>query len=285
MTYSIVLPNGTVIENIPDHIPRSEAEARIIKRFPEFAREMQQQQRSYFEEEAPIPKPEPEGGFKAAIGSIATTSTTNTAAQQSQGSISSSSVEQKPLHLKNTDLGAAASYGAIQTVAGMAVAVAVFWLLTRKLWKKPRETPHKLGYWLACWVGCLQLGLSIGKFTGAVLYGTVSDNDVYLLLMNGIVVAIVFGLCAYAAGWLFRRFLKPAMSPSLSPAPLQPSNPPLTVQPVVSNAHFAQALAEIDSGLQDKGLWARCYAEADGDDAKAKAAYLKHRASELANHA
>jgi hypothetical protein len=50
----------------------------------------------------------------------------------------------------------------------------------------------------------------------------------------------------------------------------------------VTNDHFAKALSEIGSSTQDKGLWTRCFGEANGDESKAKAAYLKQGATDLA---
>jgi TM2 domain-containing membrane protein YozV len=44
------------------------------------------------------------------------------------------------------------------------------------------------------------------------------------------------------------------------------------------NDAWAQAMEEAQSvGQRDKGLWARCFAEADGDEGKAQAAYVKAR--------
>ena len=40
---------------------------------------------------------------------------------------------------------------------------------------------------------------------------------------------------------------------------------------------YAQAAAELDGGSRDKGLWAKCFADCDGDENKAKALYLKTR--------
>lgn len=43
-----------------------------------------------------------------------------------------------------------------------------------------------------------------------------------------------------------------------------------------SNDIWAKALTEAESpDLRDAGLWARCFAESNGDEAKAKAAYVK----------
>jgi hypothetical protein len=51
----------------------------------------------------------------------------------------------------------------------------------------------------------------------------------------------------------------------------------------VNNDHFGKALLELDNGTRDNGLWAKCFAEAQGNESAAKAAYIKQRATELAN--
>ena len=44
----------------------------------------------------------------------------------------------------------------------------------------------------------------------------------------------------------------------------------------VNNA-YAASMAEIEEGRLDKGVWARAFAESDGDESKAKAAYIRAR--------
>ena len=46
---------------------------------------------------------------------------------------------------------------------------------------------------------------------------------------------------------------------------------------MVENDLFAQAYAELDSPNRQPGLWARCFAEAGGEESKAKAAYISER--------
>ncbi len=48
-----------------------------------------------------------------------------------------------------------------------------------------------------------------------------------------------------------------------------------------TNDHYAEALAEIEEGRLDKGVWARAFAEAGGDEPKAKALYIKARAEAM----
>jgi hypothetical protein len=45
---------------------------------------------------------------------------------------------------------------------------------------------------------------------------------------------------------------------------------------------YAQAAAELEDGNRDEGLWAKCFAECDGEENRAKARYIKTRAERLA---
>ena len=44
-----------------------------------------------------------------------------------------------------------------------------------------------------------------------------------------------------------------------------------------NNEAWASALAEVESEGRDAGLWARCFAESNGDESKSKAIYVKAR--------
>jgi len=44
---------------------------------------------------------------------------------------------------------------------------------------------------------------------------------------------------------------------------------------------YEQVAAELEAGNRKEGLWAKCFAECDGDDNKAKALYLKTRVEQL----
>lgn len=48
-----------------------------------------------------------------------------------------------------------------------------------------------------------------------------------------------------------------------------------------STEHFEEALAELDSPERKQGLWARAISDNQGDEAKARAAYLKLRAAQI----
>lgn len=54
-----------------------------------------------------------------------------------------------------------------------------------------------------------------------------------------------------------------------------------TVPTADEESYWAAAMAEVESGQRRPGVWAKAFAEADGDEAKAKAAYLKVRVQQM----
>lgn len=65
------------------------------------------------------------------------------------------------------------------------------------------------------------------------------------------------------------------------PVPAMPANHPSSEAP--EDHHWAQTLAELESGGRQAGLWARCFAEAQGNESLARANYLTARARQLAD--
>jgi hypothetical protein len=120
-------------------------------------------------------------------------------------------IEQRPLQHKEVDVGQAASYAVIQTVAGMALAVALFWLLARKLWKKSRVTPHQQGYWVGCWIACFSIVQSIGKLVGELLYKKPENISWANMLFEISMLFVGYFAIGYMLGWVFRK-LKPRVS-------------------------------------------------------------------------
>lgn len=50
---------------------------------------------------------------------------------------------------------------------------------------------------------------------------------------------------------------------------------------VDEDAIYTQIAQELETGVTDKGLWTRLFADTDGDEQKTKARYIKHRAEKL----
>lgn len=79
---------------------------------------------------------------------------------------------------------------------------------------------------------------------------------------------------------------EPQPAPAWS-APPEVAHADQSTRPVgaVEEEFWSNALAEFEGPSQRPGVWARAYAEAQGNEAVAKAAYLRYRASELERQA
>lgn len=66
---------------------------------------------------------------------------------------------------------------------------------------------------------------------------------------------------------------------ALVQAPLTPPlvKPEQGIKPATKEDHWATALAEMEGGTKRQGVWAKTFAESDGDETQAKVAYLKAR--------
>lgn len=90
-------------------------------------------------------------------------------------------------------------------------------------------------------------------------------------LAQGAVGVVVFGGLAYVLGWLYWKLIREA--PWKSGAN--------TIKSGSDNQFYEMAWDEIQAGNVSKGLWARSYAQAAGNDEKARALYVKERVKEL----
>ncbi len=143
-----------------------------------------------------------------------------------------------------------------------------------------------LAYWiagtgLALWrsiVGAL-LGFLVGWVGGTVLIAALlsAAADVSLNSFDKVIGRnFWFGVAgAWYGVYRARKKLK-----SVNAAIGNASHEATTAKPTTNDA-FADALAEIEENRIDKGTWARCYALSDGNESRAKAAYIKARAEAL----
>nr|WP_326527948.1 hypothetical protein [Rhodoferax sp.] len=142
-----------------------------------------------------------------------------------------------------------------------------------------------LAYWItgtgpALWraiVGAL-LGLIIGWVGGTAIVALLLYAADFGFNSFDNAIGRSFGWALLGSGYGVYRARKKlkATNTSLSNAPQR-----VTVVKTTTNDAYAKALAEIEENRIDKGTWARCYALSDGDESKAKAAYIKARAGVL----
>jgi Tfp pilus assembly major pilin PilA len=142
-----------------------------------------------------------------------------------------------------------------------------------------------LAYWIAgtgaaLWrsiAGAL-LGFIIGWVGGTAIFAAVLSAGDFGLSSFDRVIGRNFWFAFAGAGYGVHRARKKlkVTNTSLSNAPQR-----VAVVKTTTNDAYAKALAEIEENRIDKGTWARCYALSDGDELKAKAAYIKARAEVL----
>lgn len=152
----------------------------------------------------------------------------------------------------------------------------VFWTALGKSVKGSTPLPTARR-WMN-WVVAVTCVTTLTKFFSQLLGGYGNPWNVLALGVLGTVVSalVAFGLGAL---WAYLRNRKSSTTElpktSTSGTTLQHS------ARMSDNQSFLAASEEVESGKIDKGLWARLYAETDGDEAKTKARYIKFRASQI----
>ena len=118
-------------------------------------------------------------------------------------------------------------------------------------------------YTAVLWVGSIGLaliGLMMASNTDIAMYGF----DVTKTIGLAVMLAIYYGMLQF--------FKQQFASSSFTNTPSNSTN--------LSNDDYLRAEVEFNSELKDAGLWARCFAEADGNEVIAKARYIKNRATQ-----
>ena len=160
---------------------------------------------------------------------------------------------------QNIDVGSAATGALVTVLIRGVIAFCLFKLLTLNLTRKSINTSTKTGRWVGAWL----MGASI--LTNPSF--NKSDLDFYI---SSVVLAIVWFAIGFAIGFIWRKF-KPFNSVAIQNSALQVDDEKL----------WEQALAELNSTNKSEGLWAKSFAEANGDEEKARAQYLSARVSKL----
>ena len=144
-----------------------------------------------------------------------------------------------------------------------------FLLWCYQAWLIYKQQNAKLvGFYKAMlWIGGIALAilsLMLASNTDIAIYGFDAPKLIGIAVMLG----IYYGLLQY--------FKQQLVNPSVTSATSNNSN--------ASNEDYLRAEAEFNSSQRDAGLWVRCFAEADGNEAIAKARYIKNRASQFTSN-
>lgn len=140
------------------------------------------------------------------------------------------------------------------------------------------------------WLWFRWLAIAVGAAFAMKLVFAIGARDLNsagIAFVGGLGSLIVFGPVAFFVGWL--------TGPKSSEPVANPSSIPL-VSPTFSNAKstrppialaepddsiYGEIAEELESGKTDKALWTKAFAEADGDEARTRAAYIKLRARQM----
>jgi hypothetical protein len=164
---------------------------------------------------------------------------------------------------QNIDIGGAATSAFLTVAIRGLIAFCIFKLLTINLTRKTLYSPANNGRW----VGACLMGFSILTHQSF----NKSDADFYFGI---VLVSTVWFILGFVIGYAWRTF-KP-MKEGLSQYKMTEVN---------DEKLWERASVELNSDSRNKGLWAKCFAESNGDEAKAKAMYLREAVKKLSSNA
>ena len=193
----------------------------------------------------------------------------------------------------------------IVTTSFFALGGILFWLIAGRYWGKVKAKPYQLGLWWGAWLVAASVIAAGGK------YYPLGFEELFFRMI--LTVPIFFGI-GFIAGFVFRlikgsfdvateKITSPtdntenSTSKILYQNEVGPSSANISASPEIAKMNtkaiqntvssqsdeefFAIAFQELNSGNAVAGLWAKCFAETDGDENKAKARYLSARAGQL----
>lgn len=210
--------------------------------------------------------------------------------------------------------GSSGLQSALSESLGIVVLIAVVtWVIYKKYIEEllPAKTPARTGL-----VGAV-LGAAL---TLSVLPHQFRSKDTANAVVASLVLLVMYAATGFFLGWVYRKLRpikatfgvesKPVEALSLlqKKADMQsagaglvddkPSkkidlnlhdsgqSPAVTAAnaaPDTDENHWASALAELDGGNRRQGIWAKAFADSDGDEIRAKVAYLKVRVRQLSS--
>ena len=198
-----------------------------------------------------------------------------------------------------------------ESAGAMVFVVVISWVIYKKYIKEllPAKTPARTGL-----VGAV-LGVAL---TLSVLPHQFRSKDTANAVVASLVLLVMYAATGFFLGWVYRKLRpvkaafgieskpvgalsllqkkadmqsvgagivadKPAQKIDLN---LNDSSQPsaktaANAAPDTDENHWATALAELDGGNRRQGVWAKAFADSDGDEVRAKVAYLKARVPQL----
>ena len=137
----------------------------------------------------------------------------------------------------------------------------------------PRDAAQQLG---AMKLGRILTAITIAILVGSMFaYETVKQNDIayqshpMVCVITDFFSSSLVGLIFYfGSGWIARRKARQANKATAA---------------FPEDRYYDQVARELRNKTLIPGLWTKAYAEANGDEAKARALYIKYRVAQLAS--
>ena len=163
---------------------------------------------------------------------------------------------------QNIDMGAAATSALLTLAIRGLIAYGIFKLLTINLTRKTLHSRANNGRYVGAWL----MGLSILTFPSSHK----SDADFYFGIL---LVSVSWFVLGFVLGYVWRMF-----------KPLKEALAQQNMAEVNDEKLWERASIELNSDARNAGLWAKSFAESNGDEAKAKAMYLKEAVKKLSSN-
>jgi hypothetical protein len=162
----------------------------------------------------------------------------------------------------------------LQVIFRGAIAIAVWYALSYGLSGRqdsPVKNGRRVAAWLAAWA----------VFATPQTPNRTAEDVAHAIMITAPVWYLVWYLCGFVAGYVWRKLL-PLSATGIGSLARTPIQADALIQRVVpERRHRAAARTGFDGNDRRTGLWARVYAEAQGNETVANANYLKLRAAEL----
>ncbi len=161
----------------------------------------------------------------------------------------------------------AAAPAAIATCTGMALGYFVYKQFVNKWYGESRNfhTTEKIKYWLGV-LSCFSIAQGFMQISGEFFYVAFNESSIRGdIVYKGIHTFIVLPLILSAIGFFISLIF----------------GKPIKASHTANDEYYAEALRELENRKQVDGLWARCLANSEGNDSKAKSEYIRLRAIEL----
>ncbi len=170
-----------------------------------------------------------------------------------------------------------------QPFFGAVLAYGIVWLVMRP---KDGRKMEKFFFWHSCGIAATVIGSAIFRimamvtFAGRSAYEPAAEGGVagfYMLIVPAIVAAGYIKWLKNGTNYVPVVSIKDDFTETVTC-----NHSPISLQTVIDEEGvYALIAQELETGVADKGLWTRLFAESGGDDKQTKVLYIKQRSERL----